>query len=138
MGNTPSAIQEKNLNSITVIRTEGKDVSGISFIYNREDEEKIINKIKERLNTQTEMYIKPEMSYVEQDLRSIQDEDDENEEDEELDPELQVMLDEPKKMFIQNVVPVPKAFNEQEMNKILKRIEDILESRSETFSPMNK
>jgi acetolactate synthase small subunit len=125
MGNTPSAIEEKNLNSITVIRTEGKDVSGISFIYNREDEEKIINKIKERLNTQTEMYIKPEVSEVEQELRSIQEQD---EDEDELDPELEAMLNE----------PVPKAFNEQEIKKIFKRIEDILESRSETYSPMNE
>ena len=135
MGNTPSVIEEKNQNSITIIRTEGRDVSGISFIYNKEDEEKIINKIKDRLNTQTEMYIKPEVSNVEQELRSIQEQD---EDEEELDPELEDILNEPKKMYIQNVVPVPKAFNEQEMKKILKRIENILETRSETYSPMNE
>jgi isocitrate dehydrogenase len=55
MGNSNS------VNSISIIKTEGKDVTGISFVYNKEDEAKIIAKIKETLEAHTE----------EKDLRSI-------------------------------------------------------------------
>lgn len=42
-------------NSISIIKTEGDQISGVSLIYNKEDENKLISQIHEILDTQTEV-----------------------------------------------------------------------------------
>ena len=136
MGNVASVQPEeknpmKNINTITVIKTDGNEVAGISLMYKKEDEQKLLNKLQETLYAQTESFErpKPEISNVEEELKSIQEQDDLNEDDE--------VNDEPKKMYIHNIVPVPKAFNEKEHNQIISKIEDILAAKSETFNPQS-
>ena len=53
MGNSPSKSEE---NSISIIKTEGNQISGISLIYNKEDEDKLLAKIQETLDTRTEAF----------------------------------------------------------------------------------
>jgi len=54
MGNSTS-VPTSIPNTISIIKTEGDKISGVSLIYNKEDENKLISQIQEILETQTEV-----------------------------------------------------------------------------------
>jgi hypothetical protein len=111
MGNEVSSpIQENNMDTLTVIKTSGNDAVGISIAYKKEDEAKLISKIQETFNMQTETFEKPkiEVSNVEQDLQSIQEKDEEEEKEEK------------------------EEKDNEEDKKIMNKLQDILIAKSET------
>ena len=113
MGNSPSAPEKDTINSISIIKTDGNQVSGISLLYNKEDEAKILTRIQKTLETRTEAFDFNEFNQVEEpepikDLRSILEQDSELEEQEEQKEE------------------------KEEVKNLMKKIEDILAEKTET------
>lgn len=109
MGNSPSRSEE---NSISIIKTEGNQISGVSLIYNKEDEDKLLAKIQETLDTRTEAFgfNEPKLEPI-KDLQEILEEKYEKEEEQQ----------EEKK-------EIPEVKN------LLRKIEETLATKTETFN----
>jgi len=158
MGNSPSISDENTdtntKNSISIIKTEGDKISGVSLIYNKEDEANLLakiqetlnnqtevfdtnlnsnlelNKIKDVLNTNTEEFISSRNSRniyddIEKDLKSIQEDEEQKEEDVEIEEEVK----EQEEKEINDVVPI--VVKQKDMEKVLKQIEETLNSNTE-------
>jgi protein-tyrosine phosphatase len=144
MGNSNSSLENK---SISIIKTDGPQITGISMFYNKDDEAKIIakiqetlnmqteqedssglNKIKEILDTNTEEYTGYEnknlRSNVEKDLISIQEQDEQEPEEVKLDPKLEKVLEE-----LDNT-----NTNDNDMKIMIEKLEDKLAEKTETFN----
>jgi excinuclease UvrABC helicase subunit UvrB len=122
MGNSPSAPEKDTINSINIIKTDGDQVSGISLVYNKEDEDKILTRIQKTLETRTEAFDFDEFKQVDEpepikDLRSILEQDSELEEQEEEKKE------EKKE---------EKEEEKEDVKDLMKKIEDILAEKTET------
>ena len=114
MGNSPSAPEKDTINSINIIKTDGDQVSGISLVYNKEDEAKILTRIQKTLETRTEAFDFDEFKQIDEtepikDLRAILEQDSELEEQEE-----------------------EKKEEKEDVKDLMKKIEDILAEKTET------